>query len=244
MIEARGLAKRFGSVAALRDVSFTAADGRITGLLGPNGAGKSTTLRILYTIIGADSGIALIDNEVVGRDSLDARARIGVLPHNAGLYSALTARENIQYFGRLQGLGARQARERAGQLIRLLEIEDIAERRAKGYSQGQRLKTALARALVHEPRNLILDEPTNGLDVPSVRKLRSLLRTLKEAGHCILFSSHVMHEVATLCDDIVVIADGCVVAQGTPEALLARTGAADLEQAFLELIGDATAGLT
>ena len=243
MIEARGLAKRFGSIAALRDVSFTAADGRITGLLGPNGAGKSTTLRILYTIIGADSGTALIDNEVVGRDSLDARARIGVLPHNAGLYNALTARENIQYFGRLQGLSARQARERAGELIKLLEIEDIAERRAKGYSQGQRLKTALARALVHEPRNLILDEPTNGLDVPSVRKLRSLLRTLKGAGHCILFSSHVMHEVATLCDDIVVIADGCVVAQGTPEALLARTGAADLEQAFLELTGDATAGL-
>ena len=180
---------------------------------------------------------------MVGRDSLDARARIGVLPHNAGLYNALTARENIQYFGRLQGLSARQARERAGELIKLLEIEDIAERRAKGYSQGQRLKTALARALVHEPRNLILDEPTNGLDVPSVRKLRSLLRTLKGAGHCILFSSHVMHEVATLCDDIVVIADGCVVAQGTPEALLARTGAADLEQAFLELTGDATAGL-
>jgi sodium transport system ATP-binding protein len=243
MIEARGLAKRFGSVQALHDVSFIAADGRITGLLGPNGAGKSTTLRILYTIIGADAGEAWLDGERVDRDAIAARARIGVLPHSAGLYGSLTARENIEYFGRLQGLDGAQARERATQLIRTLEMEDIQDRRAKGFSQGQKLKTALARALVHAPRNLILDEPTNGLDVPAVRKLRALLRQLRAAGHCILFSSHVMHEVATLCDDIVVIAAGRVVAQGTPEELLARTGAPDLEQAFLELTGDETAEL-
>ncbi len=243
MIEARGLAKRFGTVQALTDVSFAAADGRITGLLGPNGAGKSTTLRILYTILQADAGTALIDGEVIGRDSLSARARLGVLPHAAGLYNSLTARENIEYFGRLQGLSRAAARARAAALLTQLELQDIQDRRARGFSQGERLKTALARALVHAPRNLILDEPTNGLDVPSVRKLRALLRTLKEAGHCVLFSSHVMHEVATLCDDIVVIAAGEVVARGTPQELLERTGAADLEQAFLELTGDATAGL-
>ena len=238
MIEARGLAKRFGSVVALDSLSFTAADGRITGLLGPNGAGKSTTLRILQSLVTADAGTALVDGEAVHRDSLGTRAQIGVLPHSAGLYGALTARENIEYFGRLTGLPGAQARERATTLIQQLGLTDIADRRTKGFSQGQRIKTALARALVHAPRNLLLDEPTNGLDVPSVRALRAVLRQLRDAGHCIVFSSHVMHEVATLCDDIVVMAHGRVVAAGTPESLRERTGAADLEQAFLQLTGD------
>ena len=238
MIEARGLAKRFGSVVALDSLSFTAADGRITGLLGPNGAGKSTTLRILQSLVTADAGTALVDGEAVHRDSLGTRAQIGVLPHSAGLYGALTARENIEYFGRLTGLPGAQARERATSLIQQLGLTDIADRRTKGFSQGQRIKTALARALVHAPRNLLLDEPTNGLDVPSVRALRAVLRQLRDAGHCIVFSSHVMHEVATLCDDIVVMAHGRVVAAGTPESLRERTGAADLEQAFLQLTGD------
>ena len=238
MIEARGLAKRFGSVVALDSLSFTAADGRITGLLGPNGAGKSTTLRILQSLVTADAGTALVDGEAVHRDSLCTRAQIGVLPHSAGLYAALTARENIEYFGRLTGLSGAQARDRATSLIQQLGLTDIADRRTKGFSQGQRIKTALARALVHAPRNLLLDEPTNGLDVPSVRALRAVLRQLRDAGHCIVFSSHVMHEVATLCDDIVVMAHGRVVAAGTPESLRERTGAADLEQAFLQLTGD------
>jgi sodium transport system ATP-binding protein len=238
MIEARGLAKRFGSVVALDSLSFTAADGRITGLLGPNGAGKSTTLRILQSLVTADAGTALVDGEAVHRDSLGTRAQIGVLPHSAGLYGALTARENIEYFGRLTGLPGAQARERATTLIDALGLAEIADRRTKGFSQGQRIKTALARALVHAPRNLLLDEPTNGLDVPSVRALRAVLRQLRDAGHCIVFSSHVMHEVATLCDDIVVMAHGRVVAAGTPESLRERTGAADLEQAFLQLTGD------
>ncbi len=235
MIEARQLCKRYGAVTAVQEVSFSAVDGRITGLLGPNGAGKSTTLRMLQTLIRPDSGEAFIDGIAAGADPLAARARIGVLPHSAGLYGSLSARENIVYFGQLSGLSRLQANARAAQLIALLEIEDIADRRAKGFSQGQKLKTALARALVNEPRNLMLDEPTNGLDVPSVRKLRAVLQQLRQDGHCILFSSHVMHEVAALCDDIVVIHQGCVVACGSPEQLLARTGTADLEQAFVQL---------
>ncbi|MFM1887022.1 MAG: hypothetical protein RL026_2179 [Pseudomonadota bacterium] len=238
MIEARGLAKRYGTVVALHDVGFIAQDRRITGLLGPNGAGKSTTLRILQTILRPDGGEAWLDGESVATAPLSARSRIGVLPHNAGLYSQLTARENIEYFGRLSGLSRQAARERCNVLVRQLDLAEFADRRTKGFSQGQRVKTALARALVHEPRNLMLDEPTNGLDVPAVRALREVLRSLRDAGHCILFSSHVMHEVAGLCDEVVVIAGGRVVAQGTPEGVRARTGAADLEQAFLALTGE------
>ncbi|MET0291136.1 MAG: ATP-binding cassette domain-containing protein, partial [Steroidobacteraceae bacterium] len=200
--------------------------------------GKSTTLRILYSILAADGGEALVDGELVERDNAAVRARIGVLPHSANVYGSLTARENIEYFGRLSGLTREQARGRAGELIQLLELEDIADRRTKGFSQGQRMKTALARALVHAPRNLILDEPTNGLDVPAVRKLRALLMQLRSVGHCILFSSHVMQEVATLCDDVVVIAQGRVVAQGTPAELRAQAGTEDLEEAFMRLTGE------
>jgi sodium transport system ATP-binding protein len=241
MIEAEGLHKRFGAVTALSGVGFAAADGRITGLLGPNGAGKSTTLRILYATLAADEGQARVDGEIVSAGNTAARARIGVLPHNAGLYPALSARENIEYFGRLAGLPRAAARSRADELIELLDMQDIATRRAKGFSQGQKIRTALARALVHAPRNLILDEPTNGLDVPAVRKLRTLLVKLREAGHCIVFSSHVMQEVAMLCDEAVVIAAGRVVATGTPEALRERAGAASFEDAFVSLTGEGAA---
>jgi sodium transport system ATP-binding protein len=220
-------------------VSFLAPDARITGLLGPNGAGKSTTLRILYATLAADSGSACVDGDTVSVANTDVRRRVGVLPHNAGLYPALTARENIEYFARLCGLGRAAARARTGELIELLDLQDIATRRAKGFSQGQKIRTALARALVHSPRNLILDEPTNGLDVPAVRKLRALLLRLRERGHCILFSSHVMQEVAMLCDEAVVITAGRVVACGTPEALRQRTQAASFEDAFVALTGDA-----
>ena len=238
MIEAHGLHKRFGAVTALAGVDFRAQDGRIIGLLGPNGAGKSTTLRILYATLAADAGEARVDGEVVSADNTAARARIGVLPHNAGLYPSLSARENIEYFGRLAGLTRVAARARADELIEMLDMQDIATRRAKGFSQGQKIRTALARALVHAPRNLILDEPTNGLDVPAVRKLRSLLVKLRDAGHCILFSSHVMQEVALLCDEAVVITAGRVVATGTPEALRERAGSASFEDAFVALTGE------
>lgn len=242
MIEARGLGKSFGAVRAVHDVSFVAADGRITALLGPNGAGKSTTLRMLCTVLRPDAGEARIDGAVVADDPLAARRHIGVLSHASGLYPHLTARENIIYFGELHGMTRRASRARADELVARLELGDCADRRAKGFSQGQKLKTALARALVHTPRNLVLDEPTNGLDVMAVRSLRKLLDELRAAGHCILFSTHVMQEVSALCDDVVVIARGTVVAQGAPEALRAGTGLAGLEDAFVHLIGD-SAGL-
>ncbi len=237
MIEATHLKKSFGAIEAVRDVSLRALDGRITGLLGPNGAGKSTTLRILYTVLSPDSGDALIDGVSAARDPLEVRRRIGVLPHSAGIYPNLTARENIAYFASLHGLTRAEGHSRAEQLIALLEMQEFADRRAKGFSQGQRMKTALARALIHRPRNVLLDEPTNGLDVMAVRGLRRLLGRLRDEGHCVLFSSHVMQEVGALCDDVVVIAHGTVVASGAPNEIRARTGESSLEDAFVQLIG-------
>ena len=237
MIEASQLSKTFGAVKAVRDVSLRAPDGRITGLLGPNGAGKSTTLRILYTVIRPDSGDALIDGTSVVRDPLEARRRIGVLPHAAGIYQHLSARENILYYGDLHGLPRAERERRADELIEQLEMRDFAMRPAKKLSQGQRIKTALGRALIHRPRNVLLDEPTNGLDVMAVRSLRALLVKLRDAGHCVLFSSHVMQEVAALCDEVIVIARGSVVAAGTPDEIRARTGEGNLEDAFVQLIG-------
>jgi sodium transport system ATP-binding protein len=239
VIEVSGISKRFGAIEAVRDVSLRATDGRITGLLGPNGAGKSTTLRILYTVIRPDSGDALIDGTSIVQSPLEARRHIGVLPHSAGVYQHLTARENILYYGELHGMSRADRESRADELIELLEMKDFATRRAKKLSQGQKMKTALARALIHRPRNVLLDEPTNGLDVMAVRNLRSLLQRLREQGHCVLFSSHVMQEVAALCDDIVVIARGNVVASGSPDALRERLGQTDLEEAFVQLIGTA-----
>ena len=239
MIEATQLYKRFGAVTAVRDVSLRAADGRITGLVGPNGAGKSTTLRMLYTVLRPDAGDALIDGHSVVQTPLEAARRLGVLAHGAGIYPNLSARENILYFGALHGLARAAARARAAELVGLLEMEEFADRRAKGFSQGERVKTALARALVHRPRNLVLDEPTNGLDVMAVRALRRLLGSLRDAGHCVLFSSHVMQEVSALCDEVVVIAHGTVLASGTPAAIRTATRTAGLEEAFVALIAGA-----
>ena len=239
MIRVAGLERRFGAVRAVAGVGFEAADGRITGLLGPNGAGKSTTLRILYTVLRPDAGAAAIDGVDVVADPLGARRRIGVLPHGAGIYPQLTARENIAYFARLHGLSGAALEGRVEALIEELEISGYAERRAKGFSQGERIKVALARALVHAPKNLLLDEPTNGLDVMATRALRALVLKLRAAGHCVLFSSHVMQEVAALCDEIVIVDKGRVVGAGTPEALLGRFGAASLEDAFVAAVGDA-----
>jgi sodium transport system ATP-binding protein len=241
LIEAEGLSKRFGTVAAVSGVSLRALDGRITGLLGPNGAGKSTTLRILYTVLSPDCGDARIDGISVVGDPLAARRRMGVLPHGAGLYPNLTARENVLYFGALHGLARAEQRSRTAELIRRLEMEDFADRPARGFSQGQRIKTALARALIHRPRNILLDEPTNGLDVMAVRTLRALLQQLRAEGHCILFSSHVMQEIAALCDEVIIIARGAVAGQGTPEELRRRAGTESLEEAFVRLVAGAGA---
>jgi sodium transport system ATP-binding protein len=237
VIEARGLGKHFGRTLALRDLSLQARDGRITGLLGPNGAGKSTTLRILSTVLRPDHGTAHVDGISVRDAPIEARRRLGVLAHGAGIYAHLSARENILYFGELHGMQRADRESRAQELIELLDMQDFAERAAKGYSQGQRIKTALARALIHRPRNVLLDEPTNGLDVMAVRSLRRLLLHLRDSGHCVLFSSHVMQEVAALCDEAVVIGHGTVVASGTLEEIRARAGQQQLEEAFVQLIG-------
>ncbi|MBP1474254.1 ATP-binding cassette domain-containing protein [Frateuria sp. MAH-13] len=237
MIEVKDLHKAFGAVKAVDGVSFTARDGEITGLLGPNGAGKTTTLRMLYTLMTPDRGQVLIDGVDAATDALTVRRRLGVLPDARGLYKRLTARENIDYFAHLQGLPDDEVRSRRDALIEALDMADIADRRTEGFSQGQRVKTAIARALVHDPRNVILDEPTNGLDVMATRALRQFMLKLKAEGRCVLFSSHIMQEVAALCDRIVVIAHGRVVADETPDALRAQTGEANLEEAFVKLIG-------
>jgi sodium transport system ATP-binding protein len=241
MIEVQSLRKYFSSrgtvVRAVDGVSFMARDGEITGLLGPNGAGKTTTLRVLYTLMQPDSGRVLVDGIDAAERPDEVRCRLGVLPDARGLYKRLTARENIAYFGRLQGLDDATIATRTAVLVAALGMEEFIDRRTEGFSQGQRTKTAIARALVHDPRNVLLDEPTNGLDVMTTRAMRSFLRGLKAEGRCVLFSSHVMQEVAALCDRVVVIAHGRVVAQGAPEELRAQTGRASLEDAFVQVIG-------
>ncbi|MCH8158321.1 MAG: ATP-binding cassette domain-containing protein [Proteobacteria bacterium] len=236
MIKVDRIHKSFGNVQALRGVSFAAPDGKITGLLGPNGAGKSTIMRVLYTVLRPDKGYASVDGIDVVADSLGARRRIGALPHAAGLYPHLTARENIAYFARLCGVEKGVLDDQVDNIIKLLEIGDFADRRTKGFSQGQRTKVSLARALVHDPQNVILDEPTNGLDVMATRSLRDLILKLKDAGRCVLFSSHVMQEVAALCDDICIIAAGLVAIDDSIDGIRERTGCDDLEDAFVAAI--------
>ncbi|MHA6206136.1 ABC transporter ATP-binding protein [Dyella soli] len=237
MIEVKDLHKAFGTVKAVDGVSFVARDGQITGLLGPNGAGKTTTLRMLYTLMKPDHGQVLVDGIDAAQDALAVRRQLGVLPDARGLYKRLTARENIEYFARLHGLPDDVIASRREALIGALDMEDIADRRTEGFSQGQRVKTAIARALIHDPRNVILDEPANGLDVMATRALRQFMQRLKAEGRCVLFSSHIMQEVAALCDRIVVIAHGRVVADESPQTLRALTGEANLEDAFVKIIG-------
>ena len=254
MIEVTGLAKRFrvasdrrafgarragpAWVQAVSDISFDAPDAAITGLLGPNGAGKTTTLRMLAGLIDPDAGRMSVDAIDVRSRPREALSRMGVLSDARGLYPRLTARENIVYYGRLQGMQADAADARAQTLAQMLDMTPLLERRTEGFSQGERMKTALARALVHDPANIVLDEPTNGLDVLSTRALRDslrLLRTPEGGSKCILFSSHIMSEVERLCDRVVVVAHGRTVAAGTVAELLARTGQTDFEEAFVAL---------
>jgi len=241
MLICDNLSKQFktktGVVKAVDGVSFGAEDGQITGLLGPNGAGKTTTLRMLYTLMRPDTGTVSVDGVDIFKDAEAARRRLGVLPDARGVYKRLTARENIEYFGRLHGMDEALIRERTARLVSALGMEEILDRQAEGFSQGQRTKTAIARALVHDPKNVILDEPTNGLDVMTTRGLRHFLQQLKAEGRCVVFSSHIMQEVAALCDRIVIIAKGRVVAQGTPDELRSLTGESNLEEAFVKAIG-------
>ena len=235
MIRIDDARKRFGSVTAVDGVSFVASDGAITGLLGPNGAGKTTTLRMLYAVLRPDSGHIQVDEVDAVAAPQAAQARLGVLPDGFGLYPRLTAREHLEYFGALHGMPAARLTSRIEGLIDLLDMRAIADRRTAGFSHGERTKVALARALVHDPQNVLLDEPTNGLDVMSTRAVRRIVRRLRDEGRCVLFSSHVMQEVSALCDSIVVIAAGHVIARGTPDELRRQTGHPNLEDAFVAL---------
>jgi sodium transport system ATP-binding protein len=252
MISVQGLCKNFivserksafafkastRKVIAVDNVNFHANDGEVTGLLGPNGAGKTTTLRMLSTLLTPDAGQVLIDGTDLAKEPHVIRRTLGVLGDAKGLYWRLSARENIVYFAKLQGMATSAANARADQLIRELGLTELADRPTQGYSQGERMKVAIARALVHNPQTVMLDEPTNGLDIMSTRSMRDLIRGLKAQGKCVLFSSHIMQEVAALCDRIVIIAKGHVVFQGTPDEVLQSTGLTTLEDAFLKLIG-------
>ena len=243
MIEVRELRKIFGQKdkgekVAVSSVSFTAQDGKVTGLLGPNGAGKTTTLRMLSTLIKPTSGSARIDGHDIGGDTTQVKRCIGMLSDARGLYTRLTARENIRYYGNLRGLGGAALEAAIDSIADVIDMKDLLDRRTDGFSQGERMKVAIARALIHEPRNVILDEPTNGLDVMTTRSLRGLIRRLRDGGKCVVFSSHVMQEVSALCDDIVIISRGRVIAQGDAPALLALSGKSSLEEAFVALVGE------
>jgi len=237
VIVASNLCKSFGDVRAVNGVSFVARDGEITGLLGPNGAGKTTTLRMLYSLLPPDAGEILIDGLDPSRDAMAIKRTLGVVPDNRGLYSRLTARENISYYGELHGMHKQQLRQRIDRLVDTLDMADFIDRRTEGFSQGQRVKVAIARAMVHQPQTVLLDEPSNGLDVMSTRALREYIRGLRRDGRSVVLSTHIMQEVAALCDRIVIIARGQVAADGTAAELLAQTGCNSLEDAFVRLIG-------
>ncbi|MCA1778539.1 MAG: ATP-binding cassette domain-containing protein [Xanthomonadaceae bacterium] len=225
------------AVIAVDDVSFSAPDGQITGLLGPNGAGKTTTLRMLYTLLKPDSGSMRIDGIDPMLEPIQVKRKLGVVPDSRGLYDRLTARENIRYYGRLQGIDKAEIERRIEKLTDVLDMTGFIERKTDGFSQGQRVKVAIARALIHEPGTILLDEPSNGLDVMTTRALREFLLRLKGEGRCVVLSTHIMQEVAALCDRIVIIAGGRIAAEGTAQQLLQRSGKSNLEDAFVKLIG-------
>ncbi len=243
MISVKSLAKQFTqgrgkkarTVQAVADVSFDAPDGSIIGLLGPNGAGKTTTLRMIAGLIEPDAGAIVVDGIDARAERAQSLARLGILSDARGLYPRLTARENIAYYGALHGMSAAQIAPQVSQIAQMLEINDLLDRRTEGFSQGEKMKTALARALVHDPKNIVLDEPTNGLDVLATRALREALRALRAQGKCIVISTHIMQEVERLCDDVYVVSHGRTVAHGTVDALLAQTGDRDFEDAFVKL---------
>jgi sodium transport system ATP-binding protein len=237
MIVVNNLHKSFGEVKAVRGVSFTAHDGEITGLLGPNGAGKTTTLRMLYSLLPPDEGEIRIDGLDPGKDAMEIKRTLGVVPDGRGLYNRLSARENIEYFGELHGMSRAEMKERIAHLTKTLGMEEFIDRRTEGFSQGQRVKVAIARAMVHSPQTVLLDEPSNGLDVMATRALRNYILSLKREGHSVVLSTHIMQEVAALCDRIVIIAKGEVAADGTAAELLERSNSTTLEDAFVKLIG-------
>ncbi|MBU2886469.1 ATP-binding cassette domain-containing protein [Gilvimarinus agarilyticus] len=235
MIEIEQVSKSFGRVQALNNVSMTIGDGEIVGLLGLNGAGKTTLMRMIYGLIAPSSGHIRVDGVDATMEAEKVRQKLGVLPDGAGLYKRLTARENIAYFARLQGMSENDIRQSSDRLIEILRMENIADRYSDGFSLGERMKTALARAIIHHPQHVLLDEPTNGLDVITTRAVRALLRQLKSEGRSVLFSSHLMYEVENLCDRVLIIAGGQLVAGGRIEDVLQAAGCSSLEDAFVTL---------
>ena len=237
MIKVSNLHKSFGNVKAVRGISLEVRDGEITGLLGPNGAGKTTTLRMLYSLLPPDEGEIRIDGLDPTRDAMAIKQTLGVVPDSRGLYTRMSARENITYYGKLHGMSVKDIASRIDELVETLDMADFIERRTEGFSQGQRVKVAIARAMVHKPQTVLLDEPSNGLDVMSTRALRRYILSLKEAGHSVILSTHIMQEVAALCDRIIIIADGQIAADGSAQELLEKSGCDSLEDAFVHLIG-------
>lgn len=237
MIKVTNLQKSFGDVKAVRGISFEARDGEITGLLGPNGAGKTTTLRMLYSLLPPDDGEIRIDGLDPNNDAMAIKRTLGVVPDSRGMYTRMTARENIAYYGKLHGMSNKDIAARIDELARTLDMQDFIERRTEGFSQGQRVKVAIARAMIHSPQTVLLDEPSNGLDVMSTRALRQYILSLKEAGHSVILSTHIMQEVVALCDRIVIIAKGRIAADGSAEELMQQSGCNSLEDAFVNLIG-------
>jgi len=235
MIQTEGLRKSFAGRQALDGLTFSARDGAITGLVGPNGSGKTTTLRLITGLHRPDGGRAAVDGIDPARDPMSARRRLGALTDGLGNYPRLTTREHLRYFGELRGMTAAELDARIALLLDLFHMHDIADRRAQGFSQGERMKLALARAVINDPSNILLDEPANGLDVASARALRTLLEGFREANKCVLLSSHLMAEVSAVCDNVVVMARGQVVAQGSPAELMRLRNARSLEEAFVEL---------
>lgn len=235
MISISGLSKKFGSQVVLNAINCEFHDGEIVGMLGVNGAGKTTLMRIIYGLMLADQGDVVIDGVSVSADPVHARQAIGVLPDDGGLYLRLSARENIQYFGRLSGLEDTVIDQRINRLVEKFSMQDFIDRRTEGFSLGQRMKTRLARAIIHEPKHILLDEPTNGLDVLSTRAVREHLRLLKNEGRSVIFSSHLMYEVSGLCDRVIVLHQGQLVASGTVEEVIAKGQAKNLEEAFVNL---------
>ena len=237
MIKVSNLHKSFGKVKAVRGISFEVRDGEITGLLGPNGAGKTTTLRMLYSLLPPDEGEIRIDGLDPTKNAMEIKRTLGVVPDSRGLYTRMSARENIAYYGKLHGMTAKDISSRIDDLVDTLDMADFIERRTEGFSQGQRVKVAIARAMVHKPQTVLLDEPSNGLDVMSTRALRRYIISLKDAGHSIVLSTHIMQEVAALCDRIIIIAAGRIAADGSAGELLEKSGCDSLEDAFVKLIG-------
>ena len=237
MISVRDLHKSFGTIKAVQGISFEARDGEVTGLLGPNGAGKTTTLRMLYSLLPPDAGEIRIDDLDPTRDAMAIKDTIGVVPDSRGLYTRLTARENIEYYGDLHGMAGNDINRRIDELSSILGMQDFIDRRTEGFSSGQRVKVAIARAMVHDPQTIMMDEPSNGLDVMSTRELRKYILELKALGRSVVLSTHIMQEVAALCDRIIIIAEGKIAANGTADELLKQSGCDSLEDAFVKLIG-------